>query len=140
MEYGLGDIDIVAQWLLETAQNRNCTAIALQGEMGSGKTTLAKALFARLGVKTAVTSPTFALVNTYQIEGIKVFHFDFYRLKSEQEAFDIGAHELMQSGFSVVEWPELAKNAIPETVLWVLITAKSSDKREIRILDEKPLV
>src|SRR3546814_3585878 len=64
------------------------------GEMGVGKTTFIQAICARLGVTGAVSSPTFSLVNEYESAAGPVFHFDFYRLKNEREAFDIGAEEI----------------------------------------------
>jgi len=80
----------------------------LYGEMGAGKTTLVKALVAELGVHQATASPTFSIVNEYRAkDGKPIYHFDFYRIKNELEAFDIGTEEYFDSGnLCLVEWPE----------------------------------
>ena len=88
------------------------TACLLKGDMGSGKTTFIKAICNALNVTDQVTSPTFSLVNEYEgTEGHRVFHFDLYRLKSEEELFDIGFEEyLSQKAYVFIEWPDLATN------------------------------
>src|SRR5690242_3641685 len=82
--------------------------IAFYGPMGAGKTTVIKAICQTLGVAENVSSPTFALVNEYRDgRGKPVFHFDFYRIKDEQEAMDIGVDEYFYSGnYCFIEWPE----------------------------------
>ena len=82
-----------------------------QGEMGAGKTTLIKEICHQLGVAQSVQSPTFSLVNEYvDGKGNPVYHFDLYRLKNAQEAFDIGLEEYLDSGhLCLVEWPEQAE-------------------------------
>jgi len=77
------------------------------GDMGAGKTTFIKALCAQLGVAEQVTSPTFSIVNEYNGTNVQVYHFDFYRLKSQDEALDMGYEEYFYSGnFCLIEWPE----------------------------------
>lgn len=76
------------------------------GDMGAGKTTFIKALCAQLGVKETVSSPTFSIVNEYEGDGHRIYHFDFYRIKSIQEAYDIGYEEYFYSGdICLIEWP-----------------------------------
>jgi len=89
---------------------------AFFGKMGVGKTTLIKALCDQLGVKETVCSPTFAIINEYTTaEGEPVYHFDFYRLKSVEEAFDIGYEEYFYSGaFCFTEWTEKIESLLPE--------------------------
>lgn len=79
-----------------------------EGPMGIGKTTLIKAICAELGVRDTVQSPTFGIVNEYRTDGGKLlYHFDCYRLKYEEEAFDIGIEEYLDSGnLCLIEWPE----------------------------------
>ena len=85
------------------------------GEMGAGKTTLIKAVCEALGVKGTMSSPTFSIVNEYDREGGgTVYHFDFYRLKNEQEAYDLGAEEYFDSGkYCFIEWPEKIPSLVP---------------------------
>ena len=99
------------------------------GEMGSGKTTLIKALCAVLGVKEVVTSPSYSIVNEYPLGEEKVYHFDFYRIRNEQEAFDIGTEEYFYSGaYCFVEWPEKIPSLIPSA--YVNITIRSDDNKQ----------
>lgn len=89
---------------------------AFFGKMGVGKTTLIKALCDQLGVKEVVCSPTFAIINEYSSgEGEPVYHFDFYRLKSAEEAYDIGYEEYFYSGmYCFTEWTEKIDQLLPE--------------------------
>jgi tRNA threonylcarbamoyladenosine biosynthesis protein TsaE len=84
------------------------------GEMGAGKTTLIKAICKELGVKESMASPTFSIVNEYRTPRGKIYHFDFYRLKNEGEAYDIGVEEYFDSGnYCFMEWPEKLETLIP---------------------------
>jgi len=89
---------------------------ALKGEMGAGKTTLVSALCALWGVEDAVSSPTFSLVNEYlTAAGDPVYHFDFYRIASEEEAMDMGVDEYFSSGaLCLVEWPGRIPGLLPD--------------------------
>lgn len=97
---------------------------AFQGELGAGKTTFIKALCQQLGVKDSMSSPSFSLVNEYKSEDENpIYHFDLYRLKNAQEAFDIGMEEYLYSGnYCFVEWPERAEGILPEETVHVKIT------------------
>ncbi|MBS1486676.1 MAG: tRNA (adenosine(37)-N6)-threonylcarbamoyltransferase complex ATPase subunit type 1 TsaE [Bacteroidetes bacterium] len=111
--YPLTEIASVAKTLLTECGVRQVWT--LQGAMGSGKTTLVKAIMHELGAKENVTSPTFSLINEYQTKnGEPVYHFDFYRLNNEMEAFDIGTDEYFDSGhLCLIEWPEKIPMLIP---------------------------
>lgn len=89
---------------------------AFFGKMGVGKTTLIKAMCEVLGVKDNVCSPTFAIINVYSTgEGRPVYHFDFYRLKNAEEAYDIGYEEYFYSGeYCFTEWTEKVEELLPE--------------------------
>ena len=104
----------VAQELLETFSEERF--FAFFGKMGAGKTTLIKEICAALGVEDNVCSPTFAIVNEYSTsEGEPVYHFDFYRLKSLAEAYDIGYEEYFYSGYyCFTEWTEKIGELLPE--------------------------
>lgn len=105
---------------------------AFYGEMGSGKTTLIKAICAEMSVKDVVNSPTYGLVNEYKTSnGNKVYHFDFYRLNSVEEALDIGVEEYLNSGnYCFMEWPERIAEVLPETIVSVRISLKG----EVRVI------
>lgn len=109
--------------------------IAFYGAMGAGKTTLIKNLCHRMGVTDEVNSPTFAIVNEYVTEeGESVYHFDFYRIKKIEEAYDIGFENYFDSGnLCLIEWPEMIESLMPEKYIRVEILHGANDnEREIR--------
>ena len=102
---------IVADILSKIEHN----VILFRGEMGAGKTTIIKEIISQLGSDDIVSSPTYALVNEYEIPNKKVYHFDFYRINHVDEAFDIGWEEYIDSdNLCLVEWPERIESLIPE--------------------------
>ena len=107
----------------------------LEGNMGAGKTTLIKALCKELGSDDLVSSPTFALVNHYITKDSQdIFHFDFYRIKSEEEAIDIGFEEYLdRDAYCFIEWSERIINLLPETYHVVKIQ-QIDDQREIEFI------
>ena len=111
--FSLEEIDKVAQLILDQNPNK---VVLFKGNMGVGKTTLIKSLSQKLGVKGNTSSPTFSLVNEYQItDNHIVYHFDCYRLKTEVEALDIGIDDYLYSGnWCFIEWPEKIQSLIPE--------------------------
>jgi tRNA threonylcarbamoyladenosine biosynthesis protein TsaE len=87
---------------------------AFYGELGSGKTQFIKGICSSLGVKEIVNSPTFIIVNEYvSSKGMKIFHFDFYRMKSSEEVMDIGFEDYLNKGLILIEWPLLIENILP---------------------------
>ena len=126
--FSLDEINEVAQQII--AQNPN-KVIAFYGEMGVGKTSVIKALCKNLGVAGRTSSPTFSLVNEYQTaENETVYHFDFYRLKNEIEALDMGADDYFYSGnWCFIEWAEKIPNLVPASHSVVAITVLSTGKR-----------
>ena len=108
--------------------------IAFYGAMGAGKTTIIKNLCHRMGVTDEVNSPTFAIVNEYVTEeGESVYHFDFYRIKKIEEAYDIGFENYFDSGnLCLIEWPEMIEPLMPEKYIRVDIRhGAADDEREI---------
>jgi len=100
------------------------------GDMGAGKTTLIKSLCDNLGVKEPATSPTFSIVNEYQGESSRIYHFDFYRLKNQSEALDLGYEEYFYSGnYCFIEWPEKIPDLWPDHYIRVDIEVLGENER-----------
>lgn len=120
-----------AETLLQ--QFPNARVFAFHGDLGAGKTTFIKVLCEKLGVKDAMSSPSFSLVNEYHdANGKVVYHFDLYRLKSPAEALDIGMEEYLYSGnYCFVEWPEKAAEVLPQETVQV----KIEETAEGRVLE-----
>ena len=108
----LKDLDGIAKELLEFIGDRR--VLCFYGDLGAGKTTFIKAICRQLGVKDEVQSPTFSIVNEYETsEREPVYHFDFYRLKTEEEAYDLGYEQYLYSNyFCFIEWPEKVENLL----------------------------
>jgi len=108
---------------------------AFYGEMGVGKTTLIKALSLQLGVTEIVSSPTFSIVNEYQAdESTKIYHFDFYRIEDEKEAYDMGYEEyFFSNAYCFIEWPEKIPNLIEEDMVQIKMSVEGN-KRRIEVI------
>ena len=110
IEYSLNDLDYVVNHILKSIKSKT---ILFYGEMGSGKTTLIKALIKALGSQDEVRSPTYSIVNEYGLKDDIIYHFDLYRLNSIDEAFDFGIEDYLQSnGWLFIEWPELIEDQL----------------------------
>ena len=131
--HSTSELPEVAQAVIESLDGRS--VVAFVGEMGAGKTTLISAIMEYLQSADTVTSPTFALVNQYFTgEGDAVYHFDFYRINSIAEAFDMGYEEYFYSGdLSLVEWPERVEQLLPDNVMVVRIEALDNTSRRFVI-------
>ena len=118
---GVGQLSEVSDYLISLREEAD--VIAFYGSMGAGKTTLIKNLCHRMGVTDEVNSPTFAIVNEYVTEeGESVYHFDFYRIKKLEEAYDIGYENYFYSGnLCLIEWPEMIEPLLPEKYIRVEI-------------------
>jgi tRNA threonylcarbamoyladenosine biosynthesis protein TsaE len=104
------------------------------GDMGAGKTTLIKSLCECLGTTEPVTSPTFSIVNEYVGTGNKIYHFDFYRLKNQDEALDMGYEEYFYSdAYCFVEWPEKIPDLLPKHYINIQIKVVDDNSRQINI-------
>lgn len=128
----LQELDSAAAQFLELIGEH--VVIAFSGEMGAGKTTFIQALCRKLGVQVEINSPTFSLVNEYFTPtGNSIFHFDLYRIETQEELFDMGYEEYFFSGaLCFIEWPEKARNLIPDDALWVNIVIGENDARLIQ--------
>lgn len=131
--FSLDQIQEVAEQIIASNPNK---IILFNGEMGVGKTTLIKQLCKSLGITDATSSPTFSLVNEYQIpSGKKVYHFDFYRIKQETEALDMGVDDYLYSGnWCFIEWSEKIASLIPEEHSTINIKLLCDGKRELELV------
>lgn len=130
IQFSLDEIGSAASKLIEQNPQK---VILFNGEMGAGKTTFIKSLAKKLGVNDTTGSPTFSLVNEYKTSDNEiVYHFDVYRLKSENEAYDMGMDEYLYSGhWCFIEWAEKIPNLIPEEHSSVFIKVLPNGKRQL---------
>ncbi len=131
--YSEDQIHEVARDLIAQVRSK---VFCLYGEMGSGKTTLIKALVKELGGIDRGSSPTFGIVNEYQDRDGRLlgFHFDFYRLEDEMEAFDLGFEDyLAQDAWVFIEWPEKIASLIPEGAAKVCLDVVDEINRKLTI-------
>ncbi len=106
--------------------------LLLQGDLGAGKTALARGFIQSLVPNTEVTSPTFNLVQTYDAAPATIWHFDLYRLKSPSELAEIGLDDALESGITLIEWPEIAQSHWPKHALTIQLQA-SGDSRTLTL-------
>jgi tRNA threonylcarbamoyladenosine biosynthesis protein TsaE len=111
---------------------------AFYGAMGAGKTTFIKAICKELGSSDYVTSPTFALINEYSTSnGSLIYHFDFYRIKKLEEAFDLGYEDYIYSGnYCLIEWPEMIEQLLPDGIIEVRICETDDN---VRLIEAKKI-
>jgi tRNA threonylcarbamoyladenosine biosynthesis protein TsaE len=104
--------------------------LTFQGAMGAGKTTFIQALCRELGVKDRMGSPTYSLVNEYKGgDGAPIYHFDFYRIKAESEAQDMGLEDYLDSGYwCLIEWPEQIPHLLPADSLRISIDLEGEER------------
>ena len=130
--YDLNQVPDIAKEIISSAKNK---LFLFYGEMGSGKTTLIKEIVKQLGVEEVASSPTFSLVNEYHSDkGEIIYHFDFYRIENEEEAFDIGVEEYFYSDhWCFIEWPEKVENLLPLESVAIRLTINQDNTRTIQI-------
>ncbi|MBA3985642.1 MAG: tRNA (adenosine(37)-N6)-threonylcarbamoyltransferase complex ATPase subunit type 1 TsaE [Flavobacteriales bacterium] len=114
--------------------NLNGKTLLFYGEMGVGKTTLIKEIAKQLGYKDIVSSPTYSLVNEYEGMDQKIYHFDFYRIKDETEALDMGLEDyLYTNNWNLIEWPEKIKNLLPKNADQLYILNNQDGTRTLKL-------
>ena len=108
--------------------------VLLEGELGAGKSELARGIARGLGVTETVTSPSFTILNVYESGRCPLYHFDWYRLESAEELYELGMDEYLGGdGVAVVEWPDRCPEAIPGKAIRVKLTATGESERDITI-------
>ena len=114
--------------------------IELQGDLGAGKTTLVRHLLGALGVQGRVKSPTYAVVEPYELPGLAIWHFDFYRFSDPREWEDAGFRDIFASpGLKLAEWPEKAAGFIPRADLVVHLQALEDASRRVTLTSHSPV-
>ena len=123
--------EVAATDILEKCGSKR--VFAFDGKMGAGKTTFIKCLCEAMGTEDVVNSPTFAIVNVYEVaSGEEVYHFDCYRIKDIREAMDFGAEEYLYSGnYCFIEWAEMIEPLLPEDTVWVKIEVEENGERTL---------
>ena len=126
----LKDLPQIADQIVLNATSKT---ILFYGEMGVGKTTLIKEIAKRIGVDEMINSPTYSIVNEYELENDKLFHFDCYRLESEEEALDLGLEDyLFSSHWNLIEWPERIENLLPEKKIIIELSKNKNGSRTLK--------
>lgn len=132
IEYTLETLDSVSKQIIDAATHSKI--ILFNGDLGTGKTTLIKELVKTLGCEETVSSPTYSLVNEYKTEDTSIYHFDLYRLEDEEELYNFGIEEYLNtSHWLFVEWPNLLKPLIDEN--YYEITINRLDNNNKRMLE-----
>lgn len=129
--YSLPEIEKITQQIIPLLTSQ---VVVFQGDMGMGKTTFIKSLVRSLGIDDVVTSPTFGLVNCYENNQTTIYHFDFYRITSDEEAFSIGFEEYLYSGkWCFIEWAEKVKRYLPDSYVILSFEFVNENARKIKI-------
>jgi len=130
-QFDLDTIDDIAIMLLKSFKSRT---VLFYGNMGVGKTTLINAILKALGSKVKATSPTFSIVNEYEVKDDIVYHFDFYRIEDANEALDIGIEDYFYSGYwNLIEWPEKIDVLLPNEVDILQLKQNKNGSRTLKL-------
>jgi tRNA threonylcarbamoyladenosine biosynthesis protein TsaE len=129
---GLASLHQTASRLLDLAAGNRIWLV--KGDMGAGKTTLIKTICDLLGVDDLVNSPTFSIINEYRSATEPIYHFDFYRVKTLQEALQAGVEDYFYSGhYCFIEWPELIMPVLPADYLNLNIEVVEDEIRKYKL-------
>lgn len=132
INYKLADIEEVAKQLIENLKTKTWL---FYGNMGVGKTTLIKAIVKQLGCNDEVSSPTFSIINEYEINNDKIFHFDLYRIKDLEEAYNFGIEDYLDSNHYIfIEWPEKIESILTDQLDKISIEIVSEENRKLSLI------
>ena len=131
--YTLLAVDQIAREIIELISGK---VVLFYGQMGVGKTTLIKEICKSLHTQDIISSPTFSLVNEYRTQNDEpIYHFDFYRIESEEEALDIGVEDYFYSGdWCLIEWPNNIENLLPLDAVEIHLSYAAEGKRSIQLI------
>lgn len=131
LTYHINEIDDVA---LKVLNNLEYKALLFNGEMGAGKTTLINAILRAMKSEDIATSPTFSIVNEYKSPKGSIYHFDFYRIESLDEAYNFGIEDYLYSNnWLFIEWPDRIEEILPENTQIVTINKIDNETRNLKL-------
>ncbi|PKO60980.1 MAG: tRNA (adenosine(37)-N6)-threonylcarbamoyltransferase complex ATPase subunit type 1 TsaE [Betaproteobacteria bacterium HGW-Betaproteobacteria-18] len=153
MLHGVDHLPIVKSlhWPDEAATGRFARALAalpelrlayieLQGDLGAGKTTLVRHLLRALGVRGRIKSPTYAVVEPYELPQLNIWHFDFYRFSDPREWTDAGFRDIFASpGLKIAEWPDKATGCVPLADLVIQLDVQDDEARQVNLTAQTKL-
>jgi len=129
--YSIDQVETVAKQLIASASSKT---LLFYGDMGVGKTTLIKALVKALGSHDNVSSPTFSIVNEYEFQNEKIYHFDLYRINDLEEAYNFGIEDYLDSeSWVIIEWPQIIEPILSGTECVLNLTNTSENKRQLKM-------
>ncbi|MCL5127835.1 MULTISPECIES: tRNA (adenosine(37)-N6)-threonylcarbamoyltransferase complex ATPase subunit type 1 TsaE [unclassified Algibacter] len=127
--YTIDEVEQVANKLILQATSRT---LLFYGDMGVGKTTLIKAIVKGLGSKDDVSSPTFSIVNEYELKDEKIFHFDLYRINDLEEAYNFGIEDYLDSdNWIIIEWPDVIEPILSGNECIIKLSIQSENMRQL---------
>lgn len=130
--YTQTDLPKIAKQIIDSATSK---IFLFYADMGVGKTTLIKEILKQLGVKEFSGSPTFSIVNEYELANGFIYHFDFYRINNIEEAYDIGLEDYLDGGHYIfVEWPEKVKGLLPQNSMEIIINKNINGSRTLTMM------
>ncbi len=131
INYKLNEVELVAKQIIKSLTSKT---ILCYGAMGVGKTTLIKAIVKTLGSNDDVSSPTFSIVNEYELENDKIFHFDLYRIKDLEEAYNFGIEDYLYSDhWILIEWPEIIESILIDDFNQIELKIESENQRILKL-------
>jgi tRNA threonylcarbamoyladenosine biosynthesis protein TsaE len=134
LNFKLDNLSEIAKKIVENAHSK---ILLFYGEMGAGKTTLISAIVSELGSKDKASSPTFSIVNEYKIPDGMLYHFDFYRLKNQVEAMDMGVEDYFYSGaWNLIEWPEKIIDLLPDNITVIELSILDDNSRLLKLSEK----
>ena len=131
ISYELNEVDNVANQLIS---NLTSKILLFYGDMGVGKTTLIKAIVKALGSNDEVSSPTFSIVNEYELKNDKIYHFDLYRIKDLEEAYNFGIEDYIYSDhWIIIEWPDKIEPILSENIKKISLKIETEKRRNLKL-------